>query len=92
MPIVHLDKAISMEATAAIVASIVIIIEIVHGLSKLLCVLDLGYDYFSCSKGRSWRVHTVVDIVRSVRNIVEHVTAEVLQTLLSEVSFALHDK
>ena len=67
-----------MEATAAIVATIVIIIEIVHGLSKLLCVLDLGYDFFLCSEGRSWRVHAVVDIVCRVRNIVEHVTTEVL--------------
>lgn len=81
-----------MEASAAIVTSVVIIIEIIHGLSKLLCVLNLSFDLFLRSEGRSWRVHTVIDIVRSVRNIVEHVTAEVFQTLLSEVAFTLHDQ
>ena len=87
----HLDKAIAMEATATVVASIGIVFEIVHGLSKLLCVLDLNLDLFLDSERRSWRFHTVVDIVSSVRNIVKQVTAKVFQTLFSKVAFTLHD-
>ena len=87
----HLNRAASVEAATAIIASVTIVIKVVHCLLELLSILNLGGGSLGRERcGR--RVHVVVDVIGYVGYIVEHVATEVLEALLSEVTLALHEE
>lgn len=65
---------------------------IVNG-SKLLCILDNGRIclHLICQRG-FWRVHTVVNIVSFIGNLVEQFTAEGVKRVVAEICLDLHVK
>jgi len=80
-----------VEAAATVIASSIIVIKVVHCLLELLSILNLVLGSLG-SERCSRRVHIVVDVIGGVGHIIEHFTAEVLEALLSEVAFALHEE
>jgi hypothetical protein len=87
--IMHINCTVSMEATPTIIATIRIVIKLIHCLSKLLCILN---DLLLCllsKRSRGW-VHTIVDIISIVGHIVEHISSKILEALFSKITFALH--
>lgn len=94
------DHAITCEAAAAIIAMVVVIIKIVHGLCKLLSILYLidrllvlSFLFRNLVSQRRLRwIHLIVNVVRFISYQVEELTTEVLETLLTEVTLTLHDK
>jgi len=93
--ICHLNGVVTGKASSAVVAVAavaLVVVEVVHLCSEILSTLDLSCGLSGGLTRRNGWLHVVVDVISRIGEVVEHLTAEVLEHLLPEVSFALHLK
>ena len=83
--IMHLNSAVTVEAAATVVPTNLLIIEVIHGVGKLLHIFDLIYclsiSLFLLSDNVGTRLlrwlHLVIDIICKVSHFIKHVTAKI---------------